>query len=38
MITPNSAAMDDIQLQSQLSPTMQKKILIKKAKGEDLNK
>lgn len=33
--TPNSAAMDDTQLQ--LSPTMQKKAL-KKAKGEDMNK
>lgn len=33
--TPNSAAMDDTQLQ--LSPTMQKKAL-KKVKGEDMNK
>lgn len=36
--TPNSAAMDDSQLQNQLSPTMQKKTSFKKAKGEDLNK
>lgn len=37
--TPNSAAMDDVQIQSQLSPSMAKKPLsFKKAKGQDLNK
>lgn len=36
--TPNSAVMEDVQLQNQLSPTMQKKIMFKKVKGEDLNK
>lgn len=36
--TPNSAAMEDVHLQNQLSPTMQKKIMFKKVKGEDLNK
>lgn len=33
--TPNSAVMDD---QNPLSPTMQKKTVFKKAKGEDINK
>lgn len=37
--TPNSAAMDEpAQIKDQLSPSMLKKPLIKKAKGEDSNK
>lgn len=35
--TPNSAVMDDSQ-QCPLSPNMQKKNVLKKAKGDDLNK
>lgn len=36
--TPNSAAMDDVQSQSQLSPSLTKKPILKKNKGDDLNK
>lgn len=36
--TPNSAIMDEALMQNPGSPTMQKKPIFKKGKGEDLNK